>query len=92
MTYISVAFWDNVGILTTIDALNYIDAKLFDIGNVYLNADTYKGVCFINRKEFWPESYGKIIVADKAIYVLKAPSALFHKHTQRKLRERFGFQ
>ena len=51
-----------------ISVLNYLDARLFDIENAYLNTDTDKKVDLISGKGFGPEAYDTITVAIKVLY------------------------
>ena len=92
MTYRSVVSRDTSRILLKKIALNGIDARFFDIGNVYLNADTDDKVYFISEKGFGTEVEGTITVVVKVLYGLKSASASIHKHLPRKPRDGIGFQ
>ena len=74
LSYSSVVSRDSVRIMFLVAALNDLDVKMCDIGNVYLNDETRERLCFTAGRE-WVIRAGYEVIIVRALYGLKTSGA-----------------
>ena len=79
ITYSSIMSRDSIIIAFTLAALNGVEIRASDIGNVYLNAKCREKIWTVAGTEFGSEK-GKVMLVVRALYGLKWSDAAWRKN------------
>ena len=90
LSYSSVVLQDSVRIMFLVAALNNIEVKMCDIGNVYLNVETRERLWFTAGQE-WGSRAGYEVIIVRALYGLKTSGAKWKKTFSSYIKNTLGY-